>query len=93
MVLPAPLPPCRCVIRWVKPLTPLTGPSAGRGTEASTAWACGRAATRYNGQRLGDFHKLIRQRKWSRGTTIPSDTDTRPHLPYLQSGQDSRFVF
>ena len=75
MVLPAPLPPSRCVTRWIHPLTLLTGPSAGRGTEASAVRARGRAATSYNWQRLRDFHKLIRQRKGSRGTTIPSDTD------------------
>jgi hypothetical protein len=75
MALPAPLPPSRCVTRWVHPLTPLTGPSTGRGTEASAVRARGRAATSYNWQRLRDFHKLIRQRKGSRGTTFPSDTD------------------
>ena len=74
-MLPAPLPPSRCVTRWVNPLTPLTGPSAGRGTEASAVRACGRAATSYKWQRLRDFHKLIRQRQWSGGTTLPSDTE------------------
>ena len=58
MVLPAPLPPCRCVTRWLNPLTPRTGPSAGRGTEASARRARGRAATSYNWQRLRDFHKV-----------------------------------
>ena len=73
---PAPLPPSRCVTRWVNPLTPLTGPSAGRGAAASGVRARGRAATRYNWQWLRNFHKLIRQRKWSRGTTLPNDTDS-----------------
>ena len=72
---PAPLPPSRCATRWVNPLTHLTGPSAGRGTEASAVRARGRAAASYNWQRLRDFHKWIRQRKGSRGTTLPSGTD------------------
>jgi hypothetical protein len=63
MVLPAALPLSRGVTRWVHPLTPLTGPSVGRGAEASTVRARGRAATRYNGLRLRNFHKLIRQSK------------------------------
>ena len=41
----------------------------------STVRARGRAATRYNAQRLSDFHKLIPHGKGSRGTTIASDTD------------------
>ena len=61
MVLPAPRPPSRCVTGWVHPLTPLTGPSAARGTEASAARARGRAAISYNWQRLRDFHKLNRR--------------------------------
>ena len=58
-MLPAPLPPGCSENRWVNPRTPLTGPSAGRGTEASAVRARGRAATSYNWQRLRDFHKLI----------------------------------
>ena len=57
-MLPAPIPPGRCVIRWGNPLTPLTRPSAGNGTEASAVRARGRAATSYNCQRLSDFLKL-----------------------------------
>jgi hypothetical protein len=53
----------------------LTRPSARKGTEASAVRVRGRATTSYNWQRLRDFHRLIRQRKWSRGTTIPRDTD------------------
>ena len=33
------------------------------------------SASSYNWPRLRDFHKLIRQRKGWRGTTIPSNTD------------------
>ena len=75
MVLSAPLPPSRLAPHWVNPLTPLTRPSAGRGTEASAVRARGRAATSCNWQRLRDFYKLIRHRKGSRGTTHPSDAD------------------
>ena len=77
-MLPAPLPPSRCGTRWVNPLLPRTGPSAGRGTEASAVRVRGRAATGYNWQQLRDYHKSIRRRAGSRGTTIPSDTDSVP---------------
>jgi hypothetical protein len=73
-VLPVPLPPSRCVTRWVRPLTPLAGPNAERNTEAPAGQARGRAETSYNWLRLMDLHKLIRQSKGSNGTTLPSHT-------------------
>ena len=76
MRLLAPLPSSGSVTRWVNPITPPTGPSAGKGTEAPAVRAHGQAATSYKWLRLMDFHKLIRQRESSRGTTIPRDTDT-----------------
>ena len=45
------------------------------GTEASAVRALGRAATSYICKRVKDFHKLIRQRKGSCGTTLPSGAD------------------
>jgi hypothetical protein len=35
-----------------------------------------RPATSYNWLHLKDFHKWIRQRRGSRGTTLPTDTDS-----------------